>query len=78
MSDNSPNVELVGYIARAIVTQPDQVRVSEVERGRVLELETADEDRGRVIGRQGRVAKAMRAVLAASRAGRDTGLEIVD
>ena len=78
MSSESPNAELVGFIARAIVTQPDQVRVSEVERGRVLELETADEDRGRVIGRQGRVAKAMRAVLAASRSGRDTGLEIVD
>jgi predicted RNA-binding protein YlqC (UPF0109 family) len=78
MSENSPNAELVGFIARAIVGSPDDVNVVEVEGGRVLELETNDEDRGRVIGRQGRVAKAMRAVLAASRAGRDARLEIVD
>jgi predicted RNA-binding protein YlqC (UPF0109 family) len=44
----------------------------------VLELETAEEDRGRVIGRQGRVAKAMRAILSASRGGRDVRLEIID
>jgi hypothetical protein len=70
--------ELVEFLAKAIVTQPDQVRVVEVDGGRTLELETAEEDRGRVIGRQGRVAKAMRAVLAASRAGADARLEIVD
>ena len=69
---------LVEFIAKAIVTQPDAVHVEEVERGRVLELETAAEDRGRVIGRQGRVAKAMRAVLSASRVGVDYRLEIVD
>ena len=44
----------------------------------MLELETAQADRGRVIGRQGRVAKAMRLVLAASRSGADHRLEIVD
>jgi predicted RNA-binding protein YlqC (UPF0109 family) len=71
-------VELVEFMARAIVTQPDAVRVRETNGGRVLELETAAEDRGRVIGRQGRVARAMRAVLAASRAGADARLEIVD
>jgi predicted RNA-binding protein YlqC (UPF0109 family) len=49
-----------------------------LEGGRLLELETSEEDRGRVIGRQGRVAKAMRAVLAASRHGRDVRLDIVD
>jgi len=70
--------ELVEFLAKAIVTQPDQIRVVEVDGGRVLELETAEEDRGRVIGRQGRVAKAMRAVLAASRVGADARLEIVD
>jgi predicted RNA-binding protein YlqC (UPF0109 family) len=70
--------ELIEFLAKAIVTQPDQIRVVEVDGGRVLELETAEEDRGRVIGRQGRVAKAMRAVLAASRAGADARLEIVD
>jgi predicted RNA-binding protein YlqC (UPF0109 family) len=70
--------ELIEFLAKAIVTQPDQIRVVEVDGGRTLELETAEEDRGRVIGRQGRVAKAMRAVLAASRAGADARLEIVD
>ena len=70
--------ELVEFLAKAIVTQPDEIRVVEVDGGRVLELETTEEDRGRVIGRQGRVAKAMRAVLAASRAGADARLEIVD
>jgi len=69
---------LVEFIARAIVTDPDAVRVREVDGGRLLELETAASDRGRVIGRQGRVAKAMRAVLGASRVGADARLEIVD
>jgi predicted RNA-binding protein YlqC (UPF0109 family) len=44
----------------------------------VIELETSEADRGRVIGRQGRVAKAMRAVLAASPAGAAWRLEIID
>lgn len=70
-------VELVEFIARAIVTDPDSVRVREPEDG-VIELEAAASDRGRVIGRQGRVAKAMRAVLAASRSGAGKRLEIVD
>lgn len=70
--------ELVAFIAKSIVTEPEAVVVHEVDGGSVLELETADGDRGRVIGRQGRVAKAMRAVLGASRAGRDVRLEIVD
>lgn len=69
--------ELIEFIAKAIVSEPGDVAVNEVEGGE-LELETADDDRGRVIGRQGRVAKAMRAVLAASRHGRDARLEIVD
>jgi hypothetical protein len=69
---------LVEFIARAIVTLPDEVSVSVVDDGRTLELETAGEDRGRVIGRQGRVAKAMRAVVAASAVGGDCRLEIVD
>ena len=70
--------ELVAFMAKAIVTQPEAVQVREMEGGRVLELETSPDDRGRDIGRQGRVAKAMRAVLAASRSGADTRLEIVD
>lgn len=70
--------ELVEFIAKAIVTSPDDIKVGVVEDGRVLELETAGEDRGRVIGRQGRVAKAMRAVVAASAVGADCRLEIID
>jgi len=70
--------ELIAFIAKAIVTEPDEVVVTPREGGRVLELETAGDDRGRVIGRQGRVAKAMRAVLAASNAGAEARLEIVD
>jgi predicted RNA-binding protein YlqC (UPF0109 family) len=70
--------ELVEFIAKGIVGQPDAVRVNVQDGGRMLELVTSDEDRGRVIGRQGRVAKAIRAVLSASRAGRDVRLDIVD
>ena len=73
----SKAAELVEYVAKAIVGDRDAVRVRELE-GRMLELETAPDDRGRVIGRQGRVAKAMRLVLAASRSGADYRLEIVD
>ena len=73
-----PAAELVAFLARAIVGNPDAVRVVESEGGRLLELETHPDDRGRVIGRQGRVAKAMRAVLGASSDGADCRLEIVD
>ncbi len=68
---------LIEFIVKAIVTDPEAVAVREVDGGRVLELETAVEDRGRVIGRQGRVAKAMRAVLGASRHGENVRLDIV-
>jgi predicted RNA-binding protein YlqC (UPF0109 family) len=77
-SDSSAAAELVEFIAKAIVTSPDDIKVGVVEDGRVLELETAGEDRGRVIGRQGRVAKAMRAVVAASAVAADCRLEIID
>ncbi len=70
--------ELIAFMARAIVSEPDAVKVTVADDGRVLELETADEDRGRVIGRQGRVAKAMRAILTASAVGSDCRLEIID
>jgi len=65
-------------MARAIVTQPDAVKVTATDGGRVFELETAGDDRGRVIGRQGRIAKSMRAILASSNTGADCRLEIVD
>jgi len=70
--------ELVRFMAQALVSDVDAVDVVEVDDGRTLELETSADDRGRVIGRQGRVAKAMRAVLAASSVGADLRLEIVD
>ena len=70
--------ELIAFIAKGIVSDKDAVNVNEVDGGSMLELETADDDRGRVIGRQGRVAKAMRAVLGASRKGGDIRLDIVD
>jgi hypothetical protein len=73
----SPAAELVEFIAKAIVSDKDAVKVHEPE-AQLLELETAQDDRGRVIGRQGRVAKAMRLVLAASRSGAEYRLEIVD
>ena len=76
MSDQDASVELVRYIAKAIVTQPDQIDVVMADDG-VIELETAEKDRGRVIGRHGRVAKAMRTILAAGY-GDDTGIEILD
>ena len=76
-AEQSP-ADLVEFIAKAIVNNPDSVVVSEVDDGRLLELETDAEDRGRVIGRQGRVAKAIRAVLGASRNGADCRLDIVD
>lgn len=78
MSAQNAASELVLFITRGIVSDPDSVRVQVVEDGTVVEIETSDEDRGRVIGRQGRVAKAMRAVLAASRSGRGLRLEIND
>ena len=78
MPESNPSAELVAFLAKGLVGQPEVVRVNVLEGGRLLELETAEEDRGRVIGRQGRVAKAMRAVVAASRHGRDVRLDIVD
>ncbi|MDJ0849904.1 MAG: KH domain-containing protein [Myxococcota bacterium] len=70
--------DLLEFIAKAIVDDADAVNVRETDGGRLLELETAQEDRGRVIGRQGRVAKALRAVVGASRHGRDVRIDIVD
>ncbi|OGO05371.1 MAG: hypothetical protein A2Y91_07645 [Chloroflexi bacterium RBG_13_54_8] len=73
--------ELVEYIAKSIVTMPDAVVVDEVTEsdGTVLKLQVAPEDRGRVIGKQGKVAEAMRALLriAAIREGVRAQLQIV-
>lgn len=60
--------ELIEYLARALVDHPDQVAVAEVsgEQTVVLELRVAKEDLGKVIGKQGRTVKAMRAILSAA------------
>jgi predicted RNA-binding protein YlqC (UPF0109 family) len=76
--DGKQAAELIEFIAKSIVNEADDVNVVIKDDGRLLELETAAGDRGRVIGRQGRVAKAMRALLTASGPGADSRLEIVD
>ena len=57
--------ELIEYIAESIVDKPDEVVVTEEsdDQGITLKLQVADEDKGRVIGKQGRVAQAMRTLL---------------
>jgi len=74
--------ELVEYIAKALVDHPDQVRVSEIqgEKTSVIELSVAKEDLGKVIGRQGRTARAMRVILGAVSAslGKRSVLEIIE
>ena len=57
--------ELVEYIARAIVDNPDEVKITEepTDDGVVLKLEVAQEDKGKVIGKQGQTAKAIRTLL---------------
>jgi uncharacterized protein len=60
--------DLIKYIAQALVDNPDLVEVSEVlgEQTSVIELRVAKEDLGKVIGKQGRTAKAMRTILSAA------------
>ena len=60
--------ELVEYLARGLVDKPDDVRVVRTERDGsvVLELHVAPEDVGKVIGRQGRIARALRTIVRAS------------
>ena len=72
------SAELVSFLAKAIVSNPDDVEVDIEDDGDLIELETADGDRGRVIGRQGRGAKALRAILNATADGAGARLDIVD
>ena len=61
--------ELIEHIAKSLVTQPDQVKVVETVKDNHtvnLELHTAKEDMGKVIGKQGRIAKAIRVVMRAA------------
>jgi len=74
--------ELVEFVARHLVNNPDAVEVRETqgETASVLELKVAREDLGRVIGKQGRTAKSIRTILnaAASRVNRKVVLEILE
>ncbi len=60
--------DLVETIARAIVDQPEQVHINEVEgeKSVILEVSVADDDMGKIIGRQGRIARAIRTVVKAA------------
>ena len=73
--------ELVEYIAKSIVNQPDAVNVEEEsnEEGITLKLRVADEDKGRIIGKQGQIAQAMRTLLRvkAAKASTRVRLEII-
>ena len=74
--------ELISYIAQALVDHPEAVSVTEVEGNQtsVLELKVAKEDIGKVIGKQGRTARAMRTILSAASAKikKRTVLEIIE
>ncbi len=73
--------ELVEYIAKSIVNEPDKVTVEEEtdEEGITLKLQVADDDKGRIIGKQGRIAQAMRTLLRvkAAKAATKVRLEII-
>jgi predicted RNA-binding protein YlqC (UPF0109 family) len=74
--------ELLEFLARALVDHPEQVRVDEIEseNGVVLRLSVAKEDVGKVIGKQGRIARALRTVVKASavKDGKQATVEILD
>ncbi|GAW92824.1 KH domain-containing protein [Calderihabitans maritimus] len=73
--------ELVEFLAKALVDNPDAVQVNQVEgeKSVILELRVAPEDMGKVIGKQGRIAKAIRTVIkaAAAKEGKRVVLEII-
>ena len=73
--------ELVEILAKALVDHPDQVSVNEVEKEKmiVLELRVSQEDMGKVIGKQGRIARAIRTVVkaAATKEKKRVSVEIV-
>ena len=73
---------LIEYIAKSLVDHPEEVQVSEVEgeQTSVLELKVSKEDLGKVIGKQGRTARAMRTILSAAstKSKKRTDLEILE
>ena len=75
-------LELVEFLAKSLVDEPDKVMVKEVEKDdiTVIELTVAENDMGKVIGRQGRIAKEIRTVVRsyAQRTGVKVSVDIVD
>ncbi len=74
--------ELVEFLVKSLVDKPDEVNVTmiEGEKSNIIELRVADSDIGKVIGKQGRIAKAIRTILSASatKDGKRAVLEILD
>lgn len=72
--------ELLEYIARSMVDSPDEVEVTEVETdtGLKLELRVAPSDMGKIIGRQGRTSKEIRAIVKAAAGSKRVVVDIVD
>jgi uncharacterized protein len=74
--------DLVEFMAKSLVDSPEEVQVNEVagEHATILELKVTDNDRGKVIGKQGRTAKSMRIILAAAstKLNKRSSLEIVE
>ena len=72
--------DLVEFLVRSLVSDPESVRVSEIDEddGIVLEVRVADDDLGRVIGREGRVANAIRTIAKASATASDAGRVMVE
>ena len=82
VKENTPMKDLVEQIARALVDKPEEVAVAEVEGNQtsVLELRVAKDDIGKVIGKQGRIAQAMRTIVSSvsAKEKKRTVLEIMD
>ena len=70
--------DLLEYIIKAIVSEPDEVKITEEnsDEGLLFKLEVAPDDKGRVIGRQGRVAQALRTLLRVKAAKEDTRVRL--
>ncbi len=74
--------ELVEFIAKSLVEDPEQVDINEVEGDKttIIELKVAQEDMGKIIGKQGKTARAIRTILnaTAAKAGKKAVLEILE
>jgi len=74
--------DLILYIAKALVDNPDQVEINEVagEKSTILELKVAESDRGKIIGKEGRIIKAIRIIVnsASAKLDKRTNVEIVE